>query len=261
MSDLQAVNGSNLPAEVSSWGEQEIDASNILLPRLLLMQGLSELVSEGKAKLGDVVKNTSGEVIATKDKPVEFIPLFHVENWAISEQVGSKYEWRRNEPVNLSNRNAELEFMHQGTKWRRDRCLDFFVILSSDVAKEKKARAAIAKGEVPDVDSAVFPCYLSFRRTSIAAGKELVKAFATAKHFKIAPSAWTFKLTCKVDKNDKGTYAVFGIEKAGTTPKEYLPLCKSWYDIITASAAKVKIHDGEEVAEESAPIDESRSKF
>lgn len=261
MSSLETVSSSNLPAEVTSWGEQEIDASNILLPRLLLMQGLSELVSEGKAKLGDVVKNTTGEVIATKDKAVEFIPLFHVENWAISEQVGNKFEWRRTEPVTLSNRNADLEYMNQGTKWRRDRCLDFFVILSSDVAKEKKAREAIAKGEIPDVDSAVFPCYLSFRRTSIAAGKELVKAFATAKHFKIAPSAWTFKLNCKIDKNDKGTYAVFGIEKAGTTPKEYLPLCKSWYDIITSSAAKVKVHEGEEVAAEPTVVDEGKSRF
>lgn len=245
---------------VGSWGEQKINAANIILPRVLLMQGQSEFVLGRKAQIGDIVKSTTGQVVAGVDKAVEFIPLWHVELWSLLEKVGNKFEWRRNEAVTADNLSAPLQFNYQGTEWRRDKCLDFFVILVDDIAKEKAARDAIAKGELPSIDSALFPCYLSFRRTSTGAGKELVKAFATAKHYDMPVSRWKFKLTSKMDKNDQGTYAVFEVANAGTTDLTHLPVCKSWFDVITSQ--KAKVHEPEEMAaKEAKPVNEATSKF
>lgn len=106
------------------WSAHTVDQSNLLLPRLLLMQGLSDFVSDGKAKMGDIVKSTSGEIVAAKDKAVEIFPLCAFENWVLEEKVGGKYEYRKTEAVTAENRKAPLDFMRDGTEWRRNMCLD-----------------------------------------------------------------------------------------------------------------------------------------
>jgi hypothetical protein len=251
MSELQVASNGAVSTQVVDWSKQHVDASNILIPKLLLMQGLSDLVSDGKAKLGDIVKSTSGEVVGGVGKPVEVIPIMLTENWALLEKVGNKFEYRGIEPVTLANKDAEYEYTYNGTQWRRDRCLDFYVLLPSDIAKEKAAKAAVASGDYPDPDAALLPCAISFRRTSMRAGKDLATHFAKASHFGMPPAVTTFKLTSFIDKNNQGTYAVFQIEKGGKTAKEDLDVCHKWYQ--TISASRPKVHDVEVVATVEEP--------
>jgi len=246
--EIAKKESAGIPAVVSastSWGSEGLDTSDILIPKLLLMQGLSEFVTDEKAQAGDIVRSTSGEVLAARGTAgVEFIPLMVFKTFVVSEKVGGKYEFRSVEPMTKDNADAPLEFQQQGTAWRRDRCINFYVLLPGDIAKERKAMKALTEaGDMPDTDDALLPCALSFRRTSYGAGKELVTHFAKAKHFGVPPAVATFKLFAEKETNDQGTFYVMRVAKTGKTSPEDLEVCKKWYD--TLNRARVVVDESE----------------
>lgn len=244
MSKLAKKETAALSTEVlESWGTDNIDAQDILIPRVLLMQGLSQHVADDKAQMGDIVLSTTGEKVGGKDKPMQFIPICHSKAWVLSEKVGQKYEFRGTEAITAANADLPLEFQAQGTMWRRDRCLNFYVILPAHVEREKLAIEKAAKGELPDPNDALLPCVLSFRRTSYGTGKELVTHFSKCAHFKLPPAVSTFNLTSEKQSNDQGTFYIFKISSAGKSDPHHIQTAKQWYDIITKS--KVKVHEVE----------------
>ena len=60
-----AEKSSNVPStELNDWGyDEDVSASDILIPRILLMQKTSGLVDEERAEVGDIVNSISGEVV------------------------------------------------------------------------------------------------------------------------------------------------------------------------------------------------------
>lgn len=227
-----------------SWGSEGVDTKDILIPKLLLMQPLSELVSEGKASPGAIVRSTTGEALATKDKPLSFIAFSSFKTWILSEQVKEKYEFRGVEPMTAGNVNEPLEWMVNGSKWRRDRSLNFYVLLPQDVAREAAALKKLQEsGELPDPEDALLPCVLSFRRTSYGAGKDLATHFAKASHFNVPPAVTVFKLFASLEKNDKGSYYVFKIEKDRKSTDEEVQAAHKWYE--TTKVQPVEVDDSD----------------
>lgn len=228
-----------LPEDLKgSWGSEGVDNSDILIPRLLLMQGLSEYVTEGTAKIGDIVRSTTGEVLATKDKPLSIIPVLTHKTFVTLEKVGNKFEFRSIEPVTSENVNAPLEWQQGGSLWRRDRCIDFFVLIPGDIDRERKALDKLKSGDMPDSADALFPCHLSFRRTSYNAGKVLSTHFSTAARFVLPPASSIFSLSSELVKNDQGSFAVFMVKPSGKTTMDDLTVAKRWYTILAAAQAK-----------------------
>jgi hypothetical protein len=63
-------------AQSSGTFSESVDASDIIIPKVLLMQAISQLVEQDKAKQGDFVHSLDEVVVGAKeDKPVEFIVL------------------------------------------------------------------------------------------------------------------------------------------------------------------------------------------
>lgn len=250
-----------LPTENLAWGSEGVDATDVVIPKLLLMQGLSNYVAEGKAALGDIVRSTTGEILGNAKKGVEIIPLLSYKTWKISEKVGNKFEFRSQEPITALNVNEPLEWTQGGSTWRRDRCLNFYVLLPSDVKREAAALDKLkTSGEFPDPKDALLPCVLTFQRTSYGAGKALSTHFLQAASFNRPPAVSTFKLISKMDKNDQGTFFIYEVENAGLTSEADLAVCKRWYETITNSKVKVDEADMVEPKRKAAPVDTASPK-
>lgn len=248
------------PVNHEAWGSENVDASDVTIPKLLLMQGQSEFVAEGKAKLGDIVRSTTGEILGGASKGVEVIPLMSFKTWTILEKVGNRFEFRRVEPINADNVNEDLEWFQDGIAWRRDRCLNFYVLLPADIKREAAALEKLSKtGAFPDPKDALLPCVLSFRRTSYGAGKSLSTHFLQAASFNRPPAVSTFTLSSKMEKNDQGTFYIFEVANSGMTAVADLAVCKKWYETITQT--KVKVDDSDLVKPEKAkPVDKATPK-
>lgn len=220
-------------------GGEEILSGSIVIPRLLIMQGLSDLVTERKAVMGDMVRSQPVEVLGNPDKPVKFIPITFNNEWMLSEKVGNKFEFRGTEKMTAANENLPWEFVKDGVQWKRTKMVNVYVLLPSDIEAEKVELEKAKNGEMPDPDKVLFPLLLSLRSTSFPAGKDIVTHFAKAKHFGVKGYVSTMELSCYQDKNDQGSFYVAKVAKSGQTPKEYLSACESWYNILQTRKVEV----------------------
>jgi len=202
-------NKANLPATPegfgAAWGTENIDASQLTIPKILCMQGLSQMVADGDAQMGDIVDSLTGERLGCgreKDfAPLDFVPLYSFQEWVVYEKM----------------KNGELQFIEKvpfgpdNASWKWDTedqkrvvVMNFYVMLEKDLD-----------------DEGALPYLLSFRSTSYKAGKKLatlVKKGALAQ--RPAP-AYTYTLTAHKDSNDKGTFYVFDVKKKGETAGQY----------------------------------------
>jgi hypothetical protein len=241
--NVPAVAAPNLPANIGegSWGGEGVSASDILLPKILLMQGLSKAVADEKAKAGDMLDSLSGSVIGSKSDSLEILAFNSFKTWIVYEQVpgkgageGAKLKFIKQEPMTPQNESWPLEEMMNGVQVRRDKALNFYCLLTSQVAK----------GEF-------MPYLLSCRRTSYPAGRKLVTHFARLKMFNKPPASRIFELTCKKQENDKGVFYVFDVaEKRPSTDAE-MQAAYQWWKVIQSTQVRV---DDSDLAEDGAPV-------
>ena len=221
-----------LPAELmEAFGSENIDNEDIILPKLLLMQAMSEAVNEKEtAEAGDILKSTTEVVLGGRSKPVEIIPVSLQKSWVVMKKEGSKFEFVATEPVTAQNANRPLTWTDElHNEFRADKCLNFYVLLKSEVA-------AAVKGE-----GAAIPCVVSFRRTSYQAGRKLASGIAESKFMKQPAFAKSYELRAEKKTNDLGTFFVFDIVPKAKTSVEEMKYAFEWYKNL--NAAQVKVHE------------------
>lgn len=251
---LEKRQETKLSTEVmSDWGTENVDNKDILIPKLLVMQGLSKFVTEEKAMLGDFCNSVSSEVIGTargekeKQKPVAFVPIMTFKTWVQYKLIDGKRQYWNVIEHTPQNSNLPLKGITKDefgidTEVERDECINFYVLLADQ----------------PDA----LPYVLSFRRTSKRAGKILSTYFkecqiATARGKPTPPAANIFNLCAQKVTNDKGTFYVLEVTRAGKTPEQTLLRAWEWYKTLRASTVKVDDSDLTS-AEEVAPVEDDR---
>lgn len=253
-----AVPAVQVPQELQgSWGSEGISNSDIIIPRLLLMQGLSEIVNDGGAAAGDIVRSTTKKILAKKGESVDFIPLMSFKSWIVSEKVADKFEYRREEPMNAGNENLPWTYHAKNdkgveTEWRRDQSINIYTLLVDDIARAGKAMEALAKGEMPSPEDALMPCLLSFRRSSYRTGRQMLTFFKSCEQFKTPPASGIYKLSSAIEKGEKGTYHVFQAEQKGRSTVEQLTVAKDWWKIL--NTAKIAIDADHIESDAGAPV-------
>lgn len=248
-----------VPEELQgSWGAEGISNSDIIIPRLLLMQGLSEIVNDGGAAAGDIVRSTTKKILAKKGESVDFIPLMSFKSWVVSEKVADKFEYRREEPMNAANENLPWTFQAPASvggkqvEWRRDQSINIYTLLVDDIARAGKALEALARGEMPAAEDALMPCLVSFRRSSYRTGRQMLTFFKSCEQFKTPPASGIYKLSSAIEKGEKGTYHVFQSEQKGRSTIEQLSVAKDWWKIL--NTAKIAVDADHVESEGSAPV-------
>jgi hypothetical protein len=236
-----AVKGeASLSHQVTPQVQQEVLNSDIIIPKLLLMQGLSDFVADGKAKIGDMVRSTDCEHIGDGKTPIHFIPLKMTNTWTIKEKVGQKYEFRGIEARNAANEDAEWDFTKNGTDWKRIKTINVFALLPRDVlAFQAEIEKVQKEGGLLDLDKTLMPVVISFQSTSYKAGQDVATFFTKIKSNlqydkTIAPFKYTLSLECEQTENDKGKFYIFKIGKTAGVPKEVLGESEKWYNILNA---------------------------
>jgi hypothetical protein len=203
-----------------------IDTSDLVIPKILLMQGMSKLVQEEKARLGEMRDSLDNSLLGSKDTPLEFIPFQVFKSWLIFHVDGNKIEYQGQEPMTAANASWPLEEIVDGKVIRRDKALNFFCVLPSEVE-----------------EGLFFPKILSFRRTSYQAGKKLETWRAKLKAFNKPLAAKTFKLISNKTENDLGVFYTFDIEAGRDTTEAELKAASQWRSVVAAKPVKIDDSD------------------
>jgi hypothetical protein len=215
-----------LSQNLDAWGDNEMTSQDMVIPKILCMQGLSELVSEGKAKMGDFVDSLSGEVVGSTENPVAIVP-FHMEKLYIiskREKGAGRYEFDRIEAV--TGQNYPFEDEVGGMQFKYEYCLQFYCLRPEDTS---------------------LPYVVSFKSTSLKSGKVLsTQMFVRNRAAGLVPPAFHILLGGRKEKNDQGTYIVMEVKQGEKTSNELIGQCLDWMKVI--KAGKTRVEHGTEAA-------------
>ncbi len=213
--------------QVSDWGDSQVSSQDIFIPRVLLMQPMSEKVTAGEAAFGELRSSLDHAKLGDFKTPLEIIPICMQKTWVEYDvTAGDDFKnkkFLRSVPVTPVNENLPYKDEEQGMKISRDKCMNFYVLLPDDL----KAGGAL-------------PYVLTFRRSSLTAGKILITQMEVKNKMSgKTPSSVICQVSVGKETNEAGTFAVMGVTPLKPTPNEYVVEAFKWFKIINSGKAKV----------------------
>ncbi len=271
--------------------QQEVLASDMVIPKLLLMQGLSDFVSDRakdpvtgqEIRQGDVVRSTTGQVLGGPDKPFPIIPLRYTSLWMHQERIPGKTkpEFRGYVPrdaglhdpgkgeIEKTGENLPWEFKHLGAEWVRTKVIRLYALLPGDIDSFLSMIERVKEsGEMPDLEHALLPVVIDFRNTSYAAGKDVASYFLKIREmaqYGAQPYGYSMLLGCGKEENDKGVFYVYQAGKTEKLAAKFITEAKRWYATLGHANIKVDERDAADDVPAAKPQGEAgvsqQSKF
>jgi len=235
------------------WGVPTGPSQDMVIPKILAMQGMSDLVMARKAMIGEFRDSLSGKLIGSIDKEFEVIPFYCQKLWDIShQQADGQFKYIRSmtlveNPLDKEyNDNLPWETEEKTLDGKLVRCknirrLNFFVLLPEEI----KTGAAM-------------PYVLSFKSTGLKEGKKIwTSMYIRNAKAQIAPAAFSFVIGGKMVTNDKGTFVVMNTAPGRRTTDSELKECLAWLKLVRQTNVKVDNSDiNEEVSVSSSDVGE-----
>lgn len=235
----------------NDWGVPTGPSQDMVVPKILPMQGLSKLVIARKAQIGDFCDSISGKKLGSIDAPIEIIPFFCQKSWDISEQqADGSYKYLKSLPLvenpmskeyndNLTWEGEDKNKDGKLVKVKRIRRLNFFCMLPSEIASGTS-----------------IPYVLSFKSTSLKEGKKLwSQMYVRCTRAGLPPAAFHFTIGGVMQTNEKGTFVVPTVNEGARTTQAELAECLSWIKMINKGAVKVDTSDEVETEHEGDTSD------
>jgi len=235
-----------LPAvpDEGTWGAENISSQDILIPKILLMQGLSKFVmdEDSTARAGEFRDSLTGDLLGNKEKPLEVVAFTSFKVWIEQEEKGSELEYLRTIPITAENEGWDLVEEVDGKIIRRDRCHNFYVLIPDQVK-----------------EGSSFPYVISFRRSTYQTGKKL-STYATKLAMRNQPLAsQVFEISTVKTENDKGVFYITDIKPSRVAEKEEKAAAWQWYQTLSKSSDNVKVDDSDLAVEAKAATKKKKS--
>lgn len=251
--------GAGLPAQFvnMNWGNTELSAADMLMPRILLMQGSSDLVKNKKTKqTGDLIDSVTHEtLLSAKDaqagKSIEIIPLYAYKTWIINklDPASKKYKFFSQDPMLPGEEKLPWDFQQYNEQtrmndvFRRIYRINVYALIKSQLGSDE-----------------CIPYMVSFQVFSLAEGKKLTTHIMKAARNNKPPFCKTFMLGCGGATSKSGdTFEIFKIDVGSDLPASQWEAPYKWYQEI--KAGKVKAADEEETSAPSKSTAEDDVSF
>ena len=213
-----------------SWGStQSFTQNDIVVPKILPLQFMSEKVKEKKGEYGEFRDTLNNEKFAGLGEDFEVIPFHVVKKWieydVVTNKSGAKKrEYRGIVPITFANDG--LPYADPDGAVERDRCVDVYVLIPKQIA-----------------DGNSFPYVLSFRRTSLKAGNKLITQILRNERMNKPPCAVTMMVSGTSVQNDAGEYVKQDCSVGRPASAEEIQDAFSWYKIVDSGETKLDESD------------------
>ena len=223
-------------------GLGQANAKDLSIARLTLMQGMSDAVVNGTAKLGEILLD-SGEKIADLESGVEIVPLKVFKDWRVmradkpkpvwvktipwSPEAEAIYREKREGLEDITGKNGQVE---KQVKVKYMFGFNFYVLLRT---KE---------------DS--MPAIVSFRSTSVRAGSQLYTMMLNQKRMRKPAHSRSAQLGAKKVKNDDGTFAIFTVKEGTKLTDAELAAATGWLEQLSGYTGPIV----EEMGADDRPV-------
>lgn len=219
--ELATTGSTEISAEVANmWAPQEVSAKEIVMPKLMVMQGLSEMVTDGKAMFGEFRDSLTGGKLGGVSEPFEFIP-FHLDKliYVTKRKAGSSDDFSFYRVDKLDSMTEQLPWndTEGDMEIKRSHVYNFYAINPDDTS---------------------MPIVISFKGMSLRNGKVLntmafVKSFIAGSF----PPANHYKLIGTKTSNDRGTFVVISAEQGDKSSNEEIMAAAKWKKMLDSGEA------------------------
>lgn len=220
--------------KLGSWGAEDTSAADLIIPKILIMQGQSDFVNDDKiqARQGEIRDSLEGKLLAKIGESIRFIPFFFYNTWVEFTEKEKKFVFSGMHVRDRTNEDLEWEWVDNGVNKKRAKAINCYVLLENELE-----------------DGVYLPYLLSFRNTSFKEGKKLVTLVEKLKQFKLSPAHRVFELSTTKVTNEKGTWFGPEVTQVAETSEGHLFQAYQWYLKVAKGGVKVDNSDLEKEAE------------
>lgn len=217
--------------------DQNIAKNDIMIPKILIMQGMSPKVLDGEAQFGELRDTLNWEVLAkikTSNKPAQplkILPIHWEKYWIIKKQDGDKWRFEAMEKMTPETENLDMYETWEGPDnvLRKRVYLHLFYVLIEDKP---------------------IPYTLGFRGSSKKAGDALVtqlyvvnRTLNVKEAWKKSPMGKWITITPTKMTKDDNTFAVLEVTPGEQATFEQACEAMTWFKAIKSGEAKADHSD------------------
>ena len=210
--------------------DDDIRATDLISPKLLLAQSQSKIFMEKKADLGDYFDSLEQAVAVPQGKSEEFIVIKNWRAWTVFENTGKgqpKYVATEDFTVRPDRPREETV---KGALIENFETHNYFIIFTKDLKEDSEG---------------CLPYTLSFRSTGLMASKTIksVALKAKMKGTNVPLCFNVFTLGTEYRENEDGKWYVPVIKKARNATDAELVYVKQFMDLVKSSDIQVDNSD------------------
>lgn len=242
------------PESGITFGQEHLDATDFIPPRVKVVQAMSQEAVDGKAKVGDFFNTLTGENYGSV---LRFIPLTTFKNRVLIVRP------ERRDDINDALVAAGLPASIEGDGLQ---CRSLDMVQGTGTPGMDCAQCPLSEwrgAKLPPLCSESYNItamnelgdliILSFSKSAAKTGKKLI---STMRMRREKPWTSVFELTTRTEKNDRGSFAVPDFRQtADRTDDALLRQAQTWLSVVTSRVIDVTPEDyTEEPAEDAAPF-------
>lgn len=223
---------------------KELFKNDLLIPKIWLVQTMSDLRKEKKADEGDFVDSQTAEILAGAGDSIKFIVLKTFKRWhTFTVDAKGDKEFLSSEVMVLGkNHDLKYEDTLDGKIITRRQVISAYVLI------ERDALRGINK-----------PYIIDFASTSKYAGRILVSDIATLNRKGLPSFTGIFEMTANEEEFDKGSAFVRKVKFFGFAPKAAMPYLIDCYKDLETIEDQI-IFDDSDLVKGTAEDDSRVSK-
>lgn len=216
---------------------KELFKNDIIVPKVQLVQAMSEFRKEKKADEGQYVNSQTAELLADLDQTLKFVVLKTFKRWqtfkVVEEKGKTKREFVSSEIMVLGkNENLPYEEIAEGDKLVRRQVISAYVLLESEAMK------AVNK-----------PYIIDFAASSKFGGRKMVSDISTLNNNNLPSFVAYFTLSSKIQKFEDGDAFVKDVNFGGYLPKTMMPFLIDCYKSLESIEDQIVIDDADIIDE------------
>lgn len=222
----------------SSLAAQELGTEDFIIPRILLMQGTSEMLEN--FALGDIIHTGEEKKLGGKDEPFEVIPFYVNKTYEIFKKEGG--DWVGRKP--WGNGYPELEW--EGTYTTDDGT-------TFEVKNVKNYNIYVLLAD----EEGAFPCVISFRSSAGKEAKKITSHFVMMTRLGKAPYNVVWSISSErvqaETADGKKAYQKYVIKKARNSTEEEIDNAANWLQIVAQQGSNITYNTEEVEAKDPTP--------
>lgn len=208
---------------------EDVSTDEIVISKVWIMQGLSNAVIEGQAKIGELRDSVNNKLYAAPGEPFEVLMFMR-------HKLNEVFHDDQFFGVEMLHDGTKAFPEHAGKPWKetindvlvqRNSVFNFFCL---PVLKAEEMHYTL-------------PLVISMRKTSIDTAKALLTTFKTMHAKGLSSTAHVVKLRSVKNENEKGKFFTWGYEIGRASTQEEIAAAYVWYKNLREGLVKANIHE------------------